>query len=480
MHPLATWFLTLALAASPLRGEPLADRLQALLDGPGFRTCHVGVHVVSLDTGKTLFAHDAGAYFVPASNAKLFACALALCRLGPDRRFRTTVRAAGRPGADGVLVGDLTLAGGGDPMLMARWRGGPGVPEPLETLADQVAGAGVKVVAGDLVGDDSAFRTRPFGSGWEVEDLAFAFGAEVSALTVHDNMIELRIYPGLEAGRPCLLFPVPGLGLLPLVNLTGTGPAQPLRAIWTAAGLEVTGRLPAGAAPAALAVPVREPARFAAILFRRALERRGITVRGTVRAAHAGERPTDGPAALELAQVESLPVREIVRATLKDSVNLYAQMLLLQAGGSEAAGLAALAEFLGTAGIARGVRLEEGSGLSRKDLVTPEAVTALLAFMARQPEAAAFRDALPMAGVDGTLRSRFLGTPAAARIAAKTGTLRYTHALSGYATSAAGERVAFSILLNNYVPEPGGPDGPAQVDALAALLAGDEGPQASR
>ena len=105
--------------------------------------------------------------------------------------------------------------------------------------------------------------------------------------------------------------------------------------------------------------------------------------------------------------------------------------------------------------------------------MTPQAVTALLAHMARQPEFGAFRDALPLAAVDGTLRNRFRDSPAAARLQAKTGTMRYTHALSGYATTAGGERLAFSIMLNNYVPAPGRPEGPAQVDALAALLAGD-------
>jgi len=453
--------LLLALLLAPAAfAQPLATRLQAHLQAPRFEASRWGVSVVSLDTGRTVFEQDAGKYFVPASNAKLFTCAMALCRLGPERRIRTSVMAGGRPGPDGVLKGDLVLFGRGDPMFLARWHGYPGTPDPFEALAAQVAAAGVRVVRGDVVGDDSFFRTRPFGSGWESGDRDYAFGADVSALTVHDNMADLRIYPG-TAGGPCLLFPIPGLGLLPLRNLTTTGAGPGLRALWEGEELAVTGSLAAGAAPVSLAVPVRRPALFAAGLLRRALVRHGVRVTGTAAARAV-------PAPVELAFVESPTVRELVKATLKDSVNLYAQLLLLQAGGSEEAGLAALADFLKEAGIPAGdVLLEEGAGLSRKDLVKPRALTALLKYMAARPEGPAFADALPLAAVDGTLRNRMGDSPAAANLRAKTGTLRNTHSLAGYVTTASGERLAFSIILNNHVsPAPA-----ADLDAAAVLLA---------
>ncbi len=458
-----TLLLRLALAffaVAAARAQPLATRLQAHFQGPRFEASRVGVSVVSLDTGRTLFEKDAGSYFLPASDAKLFTCALALCRLGPERRIRTSVMAGSRPGPGGILKGDLVLYGRGDPMFMARWRGRPVPPDPFEALAAQVAASGVRVVEGDVVGDDSFFRTRPFGSGWEAGDRDFAFGADVSALTVHDNMVDLRVYPGRDGG-PCFLFPLPGLGLLPLRNRTTTGAGPGPAALWEDGELVVTGALAPGAAPVTLAVPVRRPALFAAGLLRRALERRGVRVTGG-----AASRAVAAP--VELAFVESPTVRELVRATLKDSVNLYAQLLLLQAGGSEEAGLAALAAFLKEAKVAPGdVLLEEGAGLSRKDLVKPRALTALLAFMAGRPEGAAFADALPLAAVDGTLRTRLGDAPTAANTRAKTGTLRHTHALAGYVTAAGGERLAFAILLNNHVS----PTPVADLDAAAALLA---------
>jgi D-alanyl-D-alanine carboxypeptidase/D-alanyl-D-alanine-endopeptidase (penicillin-binding protein 4) len=454
--------LLLALLLAPgAFAQALAPGIQAHLQAPRFEACRWGVSVVSLDTGRTLFEQDAGKYFLPASDAKLFTCAMILCRLGTERRIRTSVLADALPGPGGILEGDLVFYGRGDPTLMAQGSG-----NALEDLAAQVAAAGVKVVAGDVVGDASFFRTLPYGSGWEAGDRDYAFGADVSALSVHGNVATLRVYPGREGG-PCLLFPIPGLGLLPLRNLTLTGPGPELRAVWEGNELVVSGTLPPGAPPAAFQVPVRNPALFAAGLLRRALERHGIQVAGAVRSRDAGQPP---PA--ELAWVESPPLRELVRATLKDSVNNYAQMLLLQAGGSEEAGLAVLAGFLKEAGIpAADVVLEEGSGLSRKDLVKPRAFTALLRFMAGRPEGAAFAAALPVAGVDGTLRNRMRDTPAAGNVRAKTGTLRNTHGLAGYVTTAAGERLAFSVLLNNHVAEPGGPPASAELDVIPVLLA---------
>lgn len=469
----AKLLVALGLLLTPAWGQPLGARILEITRNPRFEGSQWGIQVVSLDTGRILFDQNGGRFLVPASNAKLFTSAMALCRLGRDFRIRTSLYGP-RPGPGGVVKGDLILFGRGDPTFLPRNRDHAVRPDPLESLATQAAAAGVKVVEGDVVGDESFFRTRPYGSGWEAEDRAFAYGADVSALTVHENMVTLRVYPGPAQGRPCFLFPMPGQGLLPMDNRTVTGAAADLRAEWEGDALVVTGALPRGSAPASLNVPVRDPARFAARLLRRALERHGIVVKGGTRAVHAFDRPRPlATAALdELAHLDSPPLQEIVRETLKDSVNLDAQLLLLQMGGSEEEGLKALQAFLAEAGVRPGdVLLEEGSGLSRKDLVKPRALTALLRYMRSRPEAAAFEAALPVAGVDGTLRDRLLETPALGVLRAKTGTLKYTSALSGYLRTPVGETLAFSILLNGYAQQPGQPSPQESVDAVAAALA---------
>ena len=482
-RPLAGVLLGALLLLAPgahAAAPDLAERLLAQVSQPRFEAARWGVQVVSLATGRTLFEHNARQFFVPASTLKLFTSALALDALGPGYRIRTSLYGPGQPVA-GVLRGDLVLYGRGDPSLLQRWRGGPTVPDALEELAAQVAAAGVRTVAGDLVGDDSFFATAPYGSGWEAGDLDRPFGAEVSALSIHDNTVDLRIYPGPAAGAPCFLFPMPGLGLLPLDNRTRTaadGPALQAHRELGASPIQVTGTLAPGAPPLQLTVPLHDPALVGAQLLRRALLRHGVAVTGQVRSIHARPAPLDPAALAELAHLASPPLAQLVRQTLKDSLNLNAQLLLLQAGlqgppglPAEQRGLAALDAFLRRAGLEpREVLAEEGSGLSRKNLVTPRAVVALLRHMAQD---APFTDALPVAGVDGTLRQRLLGTAAQGVLRAKTGTMRYNHALSGYVTTAAGEPLAFAILLNNYRYDPttGATTPQGEVDALAAMLA---------
>jgi len=481
---LLTTALLGAVPAIPLRpAEPgWAQDLRERLEAPRFAGARWGIQVLSLDSGRVLFEQDAGKFFTPASTAKLFPAALALATLGPELRIRTSLYASRPPGPDGVLAGDLILYGRGDPLMLAPWRGGAGRPDPLEALAGQLRAAGVRTVAGDVVGDDSFFATLPYGPGWEAGDLARPFGAEPSALTLHDNMVDLWVYPGSGPGRPCLVFPMPGLGLLPVDNRTTTavGPGQGVavdRALGDAT-LRVTGSLAPGAGPTRLAVSIREPARFFAQLLHRALQRQGITVRGGVRAVHARDR-AGAPLAVarltELAHLDSPPLAEVVRVALKESNNLYAQLLLLQAGAAAGSGdgLAALQAFLAGAGIAPGdVLLEEGAGLSRKDLVKPRALVQLLAHMARGPQAGPFLAALPLAGIDGTLARRLDTGAALGNLRAKTGSMRNTQALAGTLTTAGGDHLVFAIMLNQYPGAgPGAPSPHEEVDAIAGTLA---------
>jgi D-alanyl-D-alanine carboxypeptidase/D-alanyl-D-alanine-endopeptidase (penicillin-binding protein 4) len=247
----------------------------------------------------------------------------------------------------------------------------------------------------------------------------------------------------------------------------------------------ILGGLPAGAAGQTLDVVVPEPAAWFAAALKLALERRGITVAGRPRAVTwpvGGTNDWAGAGARPLGAVYSPPLRELVANFMKPSQNLEADLLLAQVGeltrgtnspvgaSSAAAGLVALKGFLTTAGVAAGdVNFDEGSGLSRNNLTTANATVALLQYMAQGREAEDFRAALPVAGVDGTLEFRFRNTAAAGRVWAKTGTLRWANALSGYVTTAAGERLAFSLMLNCFAAAPGH-SGAEELDPLVLEL----------
>jgi len=496
---LAPWLAAPALARSPVPApaiqpapapdpvRDLGERIRRIIEAPRFATASWGIQVVSLDTGRVLFEHNAGKYFVPASNTKLFTTAMALSELGPELRIRTSLYAGARPGADGVVAGDLVLFGRGDPTLMRPWAGGPFQADPLEALARQLQDQGVRAVQGDLVGDDSAFTAPPYAPGWEWEDLGHAYGAEPTALTIHHNAVDLWVYPATATGRPCWVFAQPGHGLFSFANATTTRPSGLGTGIRAErppgeAGIRLTGSLALDAPPVRLTVPVRDAALFAARLLARALARHGIEVRGQVRSVHGPDRgsPLAPEALVELGHLESPPLLDILRDLMKVSDNLYAQLVLLQAGArrpfgpgdTAGRGLAAMNAWMARAGLAPdGAVLEEGAGGSRKNLVKPEAIVQLLAAMDRRPEAAAFRSTLPVAGVDGTLRHRLDGSPAQGNLAAKTGTMRNTHCLSGYVTSAGGERLAFALMLNNSRDEPGMASPRSALDAIADLLA---------
>jgi serine-type D-Ala-D-Ala carboxypeptidase/endopeptidase (penicillin-binding protein 4) len=479
-------------AATAETTEELRTRIGAHIAQPRYGPAAWGIKIVSLDTGKTVFEQNTGKYFSPASNAKLYTSALALDHLGADYRIKTSLYAAGRPTAEGTLKGDLIIYGRGDPTIAASLNGGD-YYKALEPLAEQLALSGVRRIEGDLVGDESYFKGPPLGSGWEWDDLQWYYGAEVSALTINDNSLDLIVKPAERVGLPCRISTGPPTSFVTIINRTQTVAkgAESRIAVYRPVGeniIYVSGRLPLGDKGYNGAVAVHNPAGLFVAMFKDALARRGISVTGRARTIDWKYRevtPIDFTKLVELGSIQSLPVKDIVRETMKPSQNLYAQLLLLQVGANplldaetppdqttESIGIEAMNRFLHEVGVNPGdVVLEEGSGLSRKDLITPAATIELLKFMSRHRHGENYRDALPIAGVDGTLKNRMKATPAAGNVRAKTGSLSYVHTLSGYVTTVTGERLAFSIMLNNYYSTDKTSSPRDDIDAIVVMLA---------
>lgn len=471
--------------------DPLQERIEAALSFSDAQQAHWGIKIVSLDSGKTLYSLNEQKLFTPASNTKLFTTALALATLGPDFRFHTTVEAAGPPDKHGRVAGDVWLVGRGDPNLSGRAlpykgrteRDGPPL-RALDALADQLVSRGLRYIDGDLVADDTYFVYERFGAGWAQDDLIWWYGAPVSALAVNDNVVFLQILPGEKPGDPALLKLDPPEPYYRVQNRVRTVEARGTRAAGAdpPAGrrsisinrepgektLEVWGTIPADDPGDTQQIAVDDPAQFAGRYFADALARRGVVLYGQVRPRHApayefddlsAPRPvaSGAPSRHVLASYDSQTLADGLKVIDKVSQNLHAEMLLRTVArqcrgiGSVAGGLEEMKSFLTRAGVFLGeYALFDGSGLSRQNLVSPAAVVVLLQYMDAQPFREAWRDLLPVAGVDGTLTERLKDTPAAGRIQAKTGTLGHVNALSGYATTVKGERLVFSILVNNH------------------------------
>ena len=489
----AGWLSTAGTAAAttnaPLRTLPeLIAKLASQANQPHLRQAALGVKIVALDSGRTIFEQDASRLRKPASNNKLFTGALALDRFGPDFRIRTSVYAASVPDPDGVVAGDVVVYGRGDFSMSARFNNGD-YSKALAPMVDAFARAGVKRITGSLVGDDSFFRTPPYGNSWTTDDLQYYYGAEVSALSLQDNVVDVVVKAGAKPGDPVRLSLKPETSYLAFSNRAATvakgdkGAVEFYRPLGRNI-VYVQGSLPVGGSTSD-AVTLSDPALFFATQLRAALAARGITVDQPPKSIGRLDRdvaPLD-PAWKEIAFAESRPMSELVYFMMKPSQNLYAQLLLLQAGRrtkaedsplvtTETLGLRDMGKFLGCIGVnPSDMHLEEGSGLSRSALITPDAVVTLLRHMAKHPQAKPFFDSLPLGGVDGTLRSRFLGTAAERNVSAKTGVLAYVASLSGIVTTASKERVAFSLLLNNYTGGAGKPSGREIIDGIAVTLA---------
>jgi serine-type D-Ala-D-Ala carboxypeptidase/endopeptidase (penicillin-binding protein 4) len=469
--PLATQSARTANTTKTL--AELQARISEVLRKPELAPAIVGIKVASLDTGRVLFEENASKLLRPASNMKLYTVAAALDRLSPDYRFSTSVYATSRPDAAGVLHGDLTIYGRGDPSIAARFNDGDYF-KGLNDLASRIASAGLRRVEGDLVGDETYFTGPRYGSGWVWEDLQWWYGAEVSALTVNDNALDLSVKPGLQVGAPAVIITGPPDPLFTIVNRVVTGARGSKRDLTLHRGLnadvlEIYGSLPVDDRGYSAGVGISHPALLFIYLLRAALAQRGVTFTGksrTVAASVYAGIPTLQPSGMfEITTMLSPPLGLVAANTLKPSQNLYTELILRTLGKvvvpaptttapirtSEDAGLEVVKTFLKEAGVMPNtLSFTDGSGLSRNDLVTAEATVQLLTYMSRHRYANAFREALPVAGVDGTLRNRFKGTVAENNVRAKTGSLSSAASLSGYLVTAAGENLVFSIMVNNY------------------------------
>ncbi|HVF28012.1 MAG TPA: D-alanyl-D-alanine carboxypeptidase/D-alanyl-D-alanine-endopeptidase, partial [Pyrinomonadaceae bacterium] len=449
--------------AAPLTLEELRAGIQETMGQAQFASSHLAVKIVSLDTGRTLYEENANKWLQPASNMKLYTVAAALDRLTPDYRFITSVYATTRPDAAGRVRGDLIVYGRGDPTFATRFTGGDDYYAAIDELASRIVAGGVRRVEGDLVGDDSHFSGGTLAPGWEWDDLQWYYGAEISALSINDNAVDLSVRPGLRVGDACTVTINPATTLVTIVDRTVTAPRGTARELRVHRPLgqnviEVSGKMPIDGAAYSASVAISRPALMFVTMLRMSLEKRGVVFTGRTRTVDAIARvsaPLPTGTLIEVANRQSPPLSVIAAQTLKPSQNLYTELLLRALGKamnidlqqtSEEAGIAAVKSFLSRAGINPDkIVMVDGSGLSRGNLVTAETTLQLLTFMSRHRDANVFRDAQPIAGVDGTLRNRMKNTPAAGNARAKTGTLNTANSLSGYVTSAAGERLAFAL-----------------------------------
>lgn len=479
---------TLANNASPLRAaDKLRERVEAQLAQPHFKHAHWGLLFVDLESGEKVYEQNADKLFAPASTTKLYSVATALAEFGADHRFVTPVHRRGKVDETGNLLGDLILVASGDPTLggrtndkgeiafvdsdhtYANWAPeaeltGPDPLAGLNELSKQIAAAGIRRVRGEVLIDDRLFeKAEGSGSG----------PGRLTPIMVNDNLIDFLIAP-TEPGQPAKVTWRPETSAyridVKMETVAAGGPTETWIHDLGQGRLQVTGKIPADKKPIIRIYEAASAASFARSLFIEALGRAGVTVDASLLEDHplAGlpesKEYKDFPV---VAKFESPPFSENARLILKVSHNLHASTLplLLAAKHGErtlAAGLRRQHDFLASAGVdVETISFGGGAGGSRADYVTPRATVQLLERMTSRKDFDAYRRALPILGVDGTLaKSVGPDSPARGKVFAKTGTLTWDNvmngrslltskALAGYLTTAKGRKLAFAMFVNN-------------------------------
>ena len=458
-----------AADASAAARASLSSTLSSILNDSRSRT-ETDVSVVDAETGAVVYGRRSTSASMPASNAKILTAVTALHELGPDYRFTTDVVRRGSV-TDGVLNGSLYLVGHGDPTSRQS---------DYTKLAAQVRAAGITRVTGKIVADGSFFDDTRYNPGWFTSYASEYYAAQTAALTVAPNAdydsgtVIVKVKGGARGAKP-RLSTTPGIAkkYVHLVNQASTTGSTSVSLTRKLGGNAITvrGHVRSGATWSGL-VTVDKPELYAAAVFREELKRQDITVVGGTKLG-----TTPATKRTRVARDTSMTLSDLMVPFLKLSNNLHAETLTKTMGtldgkpGSWPAGLARTTAYMKKLGAPmKGVTLTDGSGVSRRDRVTPIAFTTVLTKVRDEPWWPAFDRGLPVAGVDshlggGTLRHRMNGTRAAGNAHAKTGSLTGVTALSGYVTGRDGRRYAFS-LLSNYA---GATPRPVENEVVVAL-----------
>lgn len=455
----------------------LRHDLDSLFHTPEFSNATFGMAIQSLKTGEYLYRLNDTKSLVPASNMKLFTAAETLALLRPAFRYKTEVLTNGTI-KNHALYGDVIIRGTGDPTFLSLF------PDTLSNWiwnSPLTSHATRKIdrIFGSLKIDNTYFSPEYYPTGWQLDDIPYYYATPISALVCRENQIALNIFPGASIGAP------------PRVSYNAYGESQPpygvLRnlAVTGAKSSEltidaarknctdtvvITGSIPIGSTQIDQQTSIDDPTKYATVLIHNDFEDNG--------AFFQNRRNKNFRDTSQILEIEvSPPLFEIVDTMNKTSNNVYAECLfrtvakVVGGEGSWTRGIEVMRKYLASIGIdTTQLQFTDGSGLSRMDLVTADAIVKLLHVMSSDPKLdSAFYNSLPIMGVDGTLENRLKNTPAMGNIHAKTGSMTGVRSISGYLTTHDGEPIAFSILANNYTC-PGSEIGKLEDEVLLNLV----------
>jgi serine-type D-Ala-D-Ala carboxypeptidase/endopeptidase (penicillin-binding protein 4) len=442
-----------AAPAELATGNTLAERLGSLVNGPTARASDTSIEIVEVESGNVVAERNPHDPLAPASNMKLFTTAAAVDLLGPTFEVTTTVYMRGTVDAAGTLDGDIKIVGHGDPTIGSRFHDGHATAV-IDDWATDLKRAGVKTVRGNLIFEYGYMDTEYIHPTWPTDQLVNWYEAPVSAFSMQEGCVEVRVLPSRN-GKPCIVQFEPPTSYVTLQNSCITGRGLPFIARFHGSNtILVRGGVPARSGPTEIFVSVENPIQYFATVTNETLSRDGINFQGQIVITPRDTRP-DWRAVTQ----HSTPLNVIVYVINKKSQNHYAEQLVKILGaekkheGSWPAGTSTVTEWLtGKLGVPSAEFHEaDGSGMSRDNRASANAFIHLLRYMWKSPSREDFLSSLPYSGdPDAKFGRRLKTAPFARQVYAKTGYIVGVVGLSGYVRGASGKVYAFSFLFNRY------------------------------
>ncbi|WP_102275473.1 D-alanyl-D-alanine carboxypeptidase/D-alanyl-D-alanine endopeptidase [Cytobacillus massiliigabonensis] len=454
----------------------LEQKLNMLVeDEPELKGALAGISVRNAATGDILYSRMGDTRFKPASNLKLFTAAAALSVLGPDYTFTTEILTDGQV-KNKILNGNLYIKGKGDPTLLIS---------DFDQMAKDIKALGINKINGDLLGDDTWYDNVRYSRDMNWSDETYYYGAQISALTASPDedydagTVIVEVNPGDDIRKRPSIVLQPATDYVEIINHaitveSGEEKNITIERLHGTNTIIVEGTIPKNAKTTKEWVAVWEPTHFVLELLKQSLEKYGISFDGSMRTASV---PMN---AQMLKGYPSQPLAELLLSFMKLSNNVHGEILVKEMGrvvkgeGSWEKGLEAVESEISKFGVRTNtIELRDGSGISHINLIPPNEITSLLFAVQNESWFNQFLHSLPVSGapnrmIGGTLRNRMLNSPAQLQVRAKTGSIASVSSLSGYVDTKSGERLIFSIILNNLLNDA---KGKMIEDKIALVLA---------
>ena len=430
---------------------------QLLKNEPSLQGAIAGVSIRSAESGEIIYNYNGNIRLRPASNMKLLTAAAALSILGEGYRFKTDIFSDGNVNRR-MLQGNLYIRGKGDPTLLKS---------DFDKVAAELKKQGIAIICGNLIGDDSWYDDVRYSVDLPWSDETTYYGAQVSALSASPNTdydagtVIIEIVPGKKLGEKATIALVPNTNYIKVISNVKTVSEEEQREIIVERihgtnTVSLEGSIPINTPKVKEWVAVWEPTEYALNLFKQSLKEHDIKLLGNIKVGKAPEKATI------LATLQSMPLKDLLIPFMKLSNNGHAEVLIKEMGrvitgnGDWDNGLDVMRSEITKLGVnTNTLVVRDGSGISHINLIPANEISQLLFSIQKEDWFPSYFNSLPNGGnserlVGGTLRNRLKTID---NVKAKTGSITTVSTLSGYIETAHGEKLIFSILLNNLMDD---------------------------